>query len=75
MNRRDIRDKRNFVIGYIQEGHADSMAYHLRGGNLVGTPNFASVNSHLGDTLSRRDDLESLAYVLLPVFLSGCGSE
>jgi serine/threonine protein kinase len=32
---------------------------------FVGTPAFASVNSHLGRELGRRDDLESLAYLLL----------
>jgi serine/threonine protein kinase len=32
---------------------------------LTGSPAFASINSHLGMELSRRDDLESLAYVLI----------
>ena len=32
---------------------------------LVGTADFASINSHLGSELGRRDDLESLAYILL----------
>ncbi|KAI0244976.1 kinase-like domain-containing protein, partial [Lactifluus subvellereus] len=32
---------------------------------LAGTPTFTSIHSHLGFELSRRDDLESLAYVLI----------
>ena len=38
---------------------------------LTGTPAFASINSHLGAQLGRRDDIESLAYLLI-FFL--CGS-
>jgi serine/threonine protein kinase len=37
---------------------------------LTGTPTFASISSHLGLELGRRDDLESLAYVLI-YFLRG----
>ena len=32
---------------------------------LVGTATFASIHSHLGLELGRRDDLESLAYILI----------
>src|ERR1700710_2195815 len=47
---------------HIMPGHTTS---------FIGTPAFASINGHLGLELGRRDDLESLIYLLI-CLVGGC---
>lgn len=42
--------------------------YKEKSGSYFGTPAYMSVNSHKTNTVSRRDDLESLGYVALKLF-------
>jgi serine/threonine protein kinase len=82
---RDIKPA-NFVIGYHNTSVVHCIDFGLSkryrhprtlqhipyrdGRSLTGTPRYASINNHLGVEQSRRDDLESIGYVLV-YFLRG----
>ncbi|EAY18076.1 CK1 family protein kinase [Trichomonas vaginalis G3] len=54
---------------YIDPKTKEHQIYSPNNG-LIGTAHYVSVNTHLGESQSRRDDLESIAYVLIR-FLRG----
>jgi len=57
-----------FCKTFLKQGSRE----HIETGyttSLIGTPTFASIRSHENKELSRRDDLESIAYVLIFLYL------
>lgn len=52
----------------LSKSYVDNKGNHIKQikkSGLVGTARYASINSHKGYELSRRDDLESLFYILV----------
>jgi casein kinase 1 len=71
---RDHLNNQIFLIDYgLAKKYRDNNNRHIswkEGGKMVGTARYASLNSHKGYQLSRRDDMISLAYILI-YFLKG----
>lgn len=64
------RSNRVFLIDFgLTRLFRDPATYkhvtQVKGLDMIGTVRYSSINSHLGLTQSRRDDLESLAYVIV----------
>ncbi|KAJ7265294.1 kinase-like domain-containing protein [Mycena rebaudengoi] len=74
---RDVKPN-NFLMGLVKLGNQvniidfclstrfrDPETPYRENKTLIGTARYTSINAHLGVEQARRDDLESLAYVLL----------
>lgn len=64
------KSSRVFLIDFGLTRHFRNPDTHkhiklIKGLDITGTIRYSSINSHLGVTQSRRDDLESLAYVIV----------
>ena len=60
-------------MGLAKRYYDKDLKKHIEPSNeksLTGTANYASIHAHLGEELSRRDDLEAVGYVLI-YFLKG----
>jgi len=66
---KNMKDKIYLVDFGLSQQYRDEKTGNHRGKQLscplVGTPRYCSLNHHRGITISRRDDFESLAYLLL----------
>jgi serine/threonine protein kinase len=58
------------MIKVTHHFNKDEHIYMKKGNQIIGTLRYASISNHKGMEQSRRDDLESLAYVLI-YFLAG----
>jgi len=57
-----------FAKMYVKNGKHIPVSYDK---GMIGSPNFVSINIHNGIEASRRDDLESIGYILLWIFQRG----
>jgi len=57
-----------FCKSYINNGEHNKI---IKNSNMIGSKNYASINSHKYYELSRRDDLESLCYMLIYFYTGG----
>lgn len=68
----DINDINLYLIDFgLCKKYLNNDNIHLKNrkiNGLIGSKNYASMNSHLLNELSRRDDLESIFYVLLYLY-------
>lgn len=60
----------DFGLTFQYKNRSDDHVTCTRGNNFIGTTRYASINAHRGIQQSRRDDLESLGYMIL-YFLKG----
>jgi serine/threonine protein kinase len=72
--RGELRNKLYLIDFGVSAPYLDQRSHehrdYSRHNGLIGTAQYVSINTHLGDQQSRRDDLESVMYLLIR-FLKG----
>ena len=58
----------DFGLSFIYCDEFNKHVEYSTGNNFIGTLRYASLNAHLGIKMSRRDDIESILYVLIFLF-------
>jgi serine/threonine protein kinase len=75
----DIETKKLYIIDFgLCKKYIRDDGYHIdsrEGRHLLGTPNYVSLNVHDGMEPSRRDDMESIGYILFKLLQGELGWE
>ena len=72
MGQKDVDPERVYIVDFgISKFYRDSKNRHIpykENKPFIGTTRYASINAHIGIELTRKDDLESIGYILVYLY-------